>query len=141
MIPDLNVLVHFYETLTPQTVSEMDRHYAPGARFKDPFNDVVGIEAIKRIFSHMFVQVDAPQFAITQRFTSDAGVMLLWAFDFRTRGVGAREICIGGATPLPFDARGRVTLHRDYWDAAEELYAKLPVLGTLMRGLQRLGRT
>jgi hypothetical protein len=27
--------------------------------------------------------------------------------------------------------------HRDYWDAAEELYEKLPVLGALMRLLKR----
>ena len=32
---------------------------------------------------------------------------------------------------------GRITLHRDYWDAAEELYEKLPVIGTLMRWLRR----
>jgi hypothetical protein len=28
-------------------------------------------------------------------------------------------------------------MHRDYWDAAEELYEKLPVLGGLMRFLKR----
>jgi hypothetical protein len=30
-----------------------------------------------------------------------------------------------------------VAYHRDYWDAAEELYEKLPVLGGLMRFLKR----
>jgi hypothetical protein len=30
-----------------------------------------------------------------------------------------------------------VRLHRDYWDAAGELYAQLPLLGALMRWLQR----
>jgi steroid delta-isomerase len=27
-------------------------------------------------------------------------------------------------------------MHRDYWDAAEELYEKLPVLGSVMRWLK-----
>ena len=40
-----------------------------------------------------------------------------------------------------FDAQGRVTLHRDYWDTAEELYEKLPVLGRLMRWLRQAGST
>jgi steroid delta-isomerase len=31
---------------------------------------------------------------------------------------------------------GKVVWHRDYWDAAEELYAKLPAIGWLMRFLQ-----
>lgn len=50
------------------------------------------------------------------------------------------EQCIRGATHIRFAADGRVEFHRDYWDAAEELYEKLPVLGTLMRGLKRMAR-
>ena len=38
---------------------------------------------------------------------------------------------------LVLDAQGRITLHRDYWDAAEELYEKLPGVGALMRWLKR----
>jgi steroid Delta-isomerase len=30
-----------------------------------------------------------------------------------------------------------VVFHRDYWDAAEELYEKLPVIGALMRWLKK----
>jgi hypothetical protein len=35
------------------------------------------------------------------------------------------------------DDEGRITLHRDYWDAAEELYEKLPLIGSLMRWLKK----
>ncbi len=34
-------------------------------------------------------------------------------------------------------ADGRIQRHRDYWDTAEEVYAKLPVLGALVRWLRR----
>jgi len=47
------------------------------------------------------------------------------------------EQLIRGATHLHFAPDGRVRLHRDYWDAAEELYEKLPVVGTLVRLLRR----
>ena len=43
----------------------------------------------------------------------------------------------GGASALRFAADGRVTYHRDYWDAAGELYAKLPLVGPLLRFLAR----
>jgi len=36
-----------------------------------------------------------------------------------------------------FAPDGRIAMHRDYWDAAEELYEKLPLLGSLMRWLRR----
>ena len=42
-----------------------------------------------------------------------------------------------GASHLVLDPQGLIVLHRDYWDAAEELYEKLPVVGALMRWLRR----
>jgi hypothetical protein len=44
---------------------------------------------------------------------------------------------VRGGSHLQFGADGRITLHRDYWDAAEELYEKLPGVGALMRWLKR----
>ena len=46
---------------------------------------------------------------------------------------------IRGATHFVLREEGgvwRVAVHRDYWDAAEELYEKLPVVGGLMRWLK-----
>ena len=47
------------------------------------------------------------------------------------------ERVILGATHLVFTPQGQISLHRDYWDAAEELYEKLPVVGSLMRWLKK----
>ena len=63
---------------------------------------------------------------------------LTWEFRFRMKRFDtATTQVIRGATHLRFAADGRVAMHRDYWDAAEELYEKLPVLGALMRWLRR----
>ena len=37
----------------------------------------------------------------------------------------------------PWTRDGRVSAHRDYWDTGEELFARLPLLGALMRFLRR----
>ena len=42
-----------------------------------------------------------------------------------------------GASHLKLANDGRIQSHRDYWDAAEELYSKVPVIGAVMRWLQR----
>ena len=135
----LEDLIAWYQNLRPETVAEAARYYAGDAQFKDPFNEVRGIAAIERIFRHMFVQVDDPRFVVTARFTGEDGAMLLWEFHFRTRGFGAQAMCVQGASHLRFDAAGRVAEHRDYWDAAGELYARLPLIGAPMRLLLRLG--
>ncbi|MEO8598749.1 MAG: nuclear transport factor 2 family protein, partial [bacterium] len=65
---------------------------------------------------------------------------LTWDFRFRMKRFSTEKQCIRGATHLRFDADGRVNFHRDYWDAAEELYEKLPLLGGFMRLLKRGAR-
>jgi steroid delta-isomerase len=64
----------------------------------------------------------------------------VWELHFRLRlwgrGRGAVQL-MRGVSHLKFDSVGKVIWHRDYWDTAEELYAKLPVLGCLMRGLKK----
>lgn len=140
---DPQALIDWFEQLSPQTIDRIPQFYAANAEFKDPFNEVRGTDAIAHIFRHMFTQVDEPRFVIGSRFSGEGeedGVMLLWDFHFRTRGRRPQAICVRGTSHLRFDAAGKVVLHRDYWDAAEELYAKLPVLGALMRYLQRMAR-
>jgi hypothetical protein len=134
---DTQALIDWFEHLSPQTIDRIPQFYAANAEFKDPFNEVRGTDAIAHIFRHMFTQVDEPRFVIGSRFSGEDGVMLLWDFHFRTRGRRPQAICVRGASHLRFDAAGKVVLHRDYWDAAEELYEKLPLLGALMRWLKR----
>ena len=126
-------IVEYFESLTPDTVARLSEHYAANAWFKDPFNEVTGLEAIRRVFAHMYRQVEEPRFRVTDRVIAENGALLVWDFSFR---LGRRAIVVRGATHLRFNGRGKIVYHRDYWDAAEELYAKLPLIGPLMRLLR-----
>ncbi|MFZ2295990.1 MAG: nuclear transport factor 2 family protein [Polaromonas sp.] len=131
-------IVVFFEQLTPADLAAIDRFYAPQARFKDPFNEVQGVAPIRQIFSHMFVALHEPRFVVTGRVVQGAQCFLTWDFLFRFRNFqqGSTQT-VRGASHLVLDAQGLITLHRDYWDAAEELYEKLPVVGGLMRWLKK----
>ena len=134
----IDSLISFYENISPQSIAEFSRYYAQDACFKDPFNEVRGLPAIERIFTHMFEQVAKPRFVIVDRIVDDHGAVLIWEFHCRVKLSGSsRPQLMRGASHLKFDADGKVNWHRDYWDAAEELYAKLPVIGWLMRRLQK----
>jgi len=131
-------LVSFFERLTPQTLHELDALYAADARFKDPFNDVTGLPAIRGIFAHMFVALKSPGFVVTSRIEQGSSCFLIWEFHFEFKRFRRNQPqVILGSSHIIFDDAGRVTLHRDYWDAAEELYEKLPLVGGLMRWLKR----
>ena len=131
-------IVQFFETLTPQSVANLGQIYDPQARFTDPFNAVVGLAAISHIFEHMFVSLLQPRFVVTQQVLQGSQFFLTWEFRFCFKGYKAgQEQVILGATHLVLSHTGLITVHRDYWDAAQELYEKLPVLGSLMRWLKK----
>jgi hypothetical protein len=127
-----------FEQLTPVSVAQFDQIYAATAYFKDPFNEFEGIENIKRVFAHMFVALNEPRFEVTAQFGRNAEAFLSWNFLFKFKDTQPDVLqCIRGSTHLKFSADGRVVYHRDYWDAAEELYEKIPYLGGLMRWIKR----
>jgi steroid delta-isomerase len=130
-------LVAFFEGLRADDLPRLSQLYAEDAFFKDPFNEVHGVHAIRRIFEHMFEALERPQFVIQDSVVQGDQCFLSWDFRFAQRRGQAGEMHIRGASHLRFASDGRIAMHRDYWDAAEELYEKLPLLGALMRWLKR----
>ena len=137
----LQRVVDFFEQLQASDVNRIAEIYTADAQFKDPFNEVQGVPAIAHIFDHMFDTLEAPRFVITQQVQQGAHCFVTWDFLFAMRRFDAgRTQTIRGASHLVLREEAgvwRVAVHRDYWDAAEELYEKLPVVGSLMRWLKR----
>ena len=135
-------LATFFETLSPQSVSQLPTIYDAQARFKDPFNEVQGLPEIERIFRHMYVALDQPHFVVTGQVVDGSQAFLTWEFRFRFKRFDTTTLqAVRGASHVVFNEQGLVTMHRDYWDAAEELYEKLPVLGGVMRWLKKRANT
>ena len=134
--PRLARLVVFYQTLSPASLASLGVLYAEQARFIDPFNDVTGIAAIRRVFEHMYATLEAPRFEVLEAVGEGALGFLTWRFMFKRQG-GRIDHCVHGVTRLRFDADGRVLLHHDHWDPARQLYEGVPLLGAALRWLRR----
>jgi ketosteroid isomerase-like protein len=137
-------VVHFFENLQPSDVDRMDRIYTLNADFKDPFNEVHGLPAIRTVFAHMFEALEAPRFVITHQVQQGAQCFVTWDFLFSMRRFDAGKLqTIRGASHLFLSQEAglwKVSAHRDYWDPAEELYEKIPWLKTFMRWLKNQAR-
>ncbi len=127
----------FFENLSLDSLQQIVQIYTPEARFKDPFNDVRGIAEIRRVFAHIANQVEVPSFGVTHAVCQGDDAFLAWDFGFKMKRWRQDEQVIHAVSHIRFAADGRVMYHRDYWDAAEELYEKLPIIGALMRWLKR----
>ncbi|RAM65286.1 isomerase [Herbaspirillum rubrisubalbicans] len=130
---NLDRLLQWYGTLDRASLERIGEFYSPEALFKDPFNDIKGIRSIRAIFEHMFEATDAPRFIILERMEQGQQAFATWRFEFGLRG---RRYTVLGATHFRFDTAGLVSEHRDYWDAAEELWQKLPVIGGPVKWLR-----
>lgn len=131
-------LIDYWQTLTPSTVNAITAIYATDAYFRDPFNEVTGSEKIRHLFADMFVRLNEPVFNITETIEEPHGALLIWDFTFRIKALKPQVTRrIHGSSHIRFAADGRVQYHRDYWDAAGELYEQLPLLGVLMRFLKK----
>jgi steroid Delta-isomerase len=135
--PRIARIIDFFEQLSPANVSRMGDIYASDARFKDPFNEVQGLTQIEQIFSHMYVSLHEPHFIVTDAIAQGDACFLVWDFKFRFKRFDTVNLqTVRGCSHLKLQADGRIVDHRDYWDAAEELYEKLPAVGALMRWLK-----
>ena len=137
---DLADIERFFSEMTPAHLARLGEVYSAEAWFKDPFNEVQGLDAVRGIFQHMYDSLNQPRFIVTTRVVQGRQCFLTWVFVFGLRGQ-TTEITVRGASHLWLapgsDGRWRIERHRDYWDVAEELYEKLPLLGGLMRWLKR----
>jgi hypothetical protein len=126
----------FFSKLTPQRLDDIAALFSPDAHFKDPFNDVRGSAAIRRVFEHMYATLDEPRFIVLDKGCNGCIGYLHWQFHFCSGARQARRN-INGMSRVVFDSHGRVLEHVDYWDPAEQLYQSLPVLGTVLRWIRR----
>lgn len=134
----LQRVTRYWETLTAESVERVGEVYTDDAYFRDPFNEVHGAAELAGVLRHMFATLEAPAFKVREALLEDGAALLVWDFTFRVRAWKPEVTrTIHGVSHLRFAADGRVAYHRDYWDAAGELYATLPLIGPVIRWLAR----
>ena len=125
----------FYETMSLERLEDLRQIVHRDVHFKDPFNDVRGVERMIAVMRLMYDH-GAPRFVVLDRVMGDGVGYLRWRFESTPKGGGAPWI-IEGMSEVRFDPAGRVSEHIDHWDAAGQFYAHLPVIGWLIERIAR----
>lgn len=130
-------VLRWFESLSSTSLERIGEIYAHDAEFSDPFQEVRGTEAIRRVFAHMFANLHQPRFVVTRAHVDGLVAYVSWRFIWSFASTPERVQEFKGVTVLTFDAQGLIIRHEDYWDAARGVYEKLPWLGGLVRYLRR----
>ena len=80
----------------------------------------------------MFKAVDKPKFKIEDYAwgREERTAYLKWVMNFEYRGKKARIV---GMTELLFSKDHKVLSHIDHWDAAEQFFEHIPIVGSILR--------
>ncbi|MCW5753049.1 MAG: nuclear transport factor 2 family protein [Alphaproteobacteria bacterium] len=128
----------FYAALDPGKLAELRRLCTPDVHFRDPFNEVRGVEAMIRIFEKMYQDADQIAFEVVDAMRNGDRAMLLWVFYCRPKSLRLKDAWrIEGASEIHLTADGRIKAHLDHWDSGAQFYARLPLIGPVIRYLRR----
>ena len=124
----------YLEDLSSATLGDLETYVTADVRFKDPFNDVRGVDAMRRVFQHMFENVQDVKFCAQDMASEGPMCFMSWRFEGKLRG---NPWIFDGASIIRFAEDGRVTEHIDHWDAGVNFYERLPIIGSLLAFLRR----
>lgn len=121
--------------LTDDKVEDLVALCTPDVHFTDPFNDVRGQAALAGLFHHMFENATEPRFAIEWCAGSSNRYVAKWQFSAGLPVIG--QVSTPGLSEITLAENGLVAEHIDYWDSGQAIYARVPVLGPLIRNLRK----
>ena len=117
----LNKYKTFCENVTREGIEQFDQMFEANALFRDPFNHVRGVNAIKHIFTHMMDNFPRTKFTIIDHAQSDHYHYLRWDFQPDTN----KTLVIDGMTQIHLGETQLIDEHIDYWDSASRLFAEV----------------
>ncbi len=136
----LAAYLDYYRNLTPDTVEKLRALVTPDIHFRDPFNDIVGIEKVLEVFHDMYRNCEEPKSEIISTMRQGREAFLKWRFSFvpKTKALnGGNKVSFIGITEIEISQTGLICSHLDYWDAAREFYELLPGIGFVLRSLRK----
>lgn len=135
-LPRLSAYVEFWQRMTRDDLDRLGDWFAEDARFADPFNDVRGLPHIRAVFAHSLDLVTDVSIELQDRAVGERACYIRWIYRYRTKK-GGKPWRIEGMSELRFAEDGRIAAHVDHWDAAGQVYEKLPVVGAILRAIKR----
>ncbi len=127
-----------FNNLRAESLDILDDFYSPEVLFRDPIGEVKGLPALKRYYGRMYENVQEIRFEATDEVAQGNAHVLVWTMYLRARGLNkGNEVELEGISVLHFNSEELVSYHRDYFDMGAFIYTHVPVLGRVIRIINR----
>ncbi|MBQ4846820.1 nuclear transport factor 2 family protein [Pseudoalteromonas sp. MMG005] len=137
MGPILDRFIGMYDVLRIDNLAVLADVYHRDITFVDPLHQVEGLADLTQYFAHLYTNVSAIHFEIEDKVAIDNYGFVYWQMRYiHPRLNSGCDIAVNGHSKLMFKEE-KVIHHRDYFDVGELLYRHLPVLGSVIKMVDR----
>jgi len=127
-----------YRNLTLENLSTLEEIYTEEIRFIDPAHELNGLTELTNYFKNLYLNINNITYDFLHPMRVDDQCYLQWQMTFShpklKRGA---DITVHGTSFLQFNSDEKVHFHRDFFDLGSMIYQHLPLIGMVIKSLNR----
>ena len=127
-----------YQDLKLENIESIEEIYSQDIHFIDPAHEIEGLAALRDYFENLYKNIDHIHFDFLHPARIENEGYVQWTMTFsHPRIKGGQNISVPGTSFLKFSSDNKVYFHRDYFDLGSMLYQHLPLLGAVVKSINR----
>ena len=129
-----------YQKLDKDNLSQLTNIYDKDIVFIDAVHQLQGIEQLQRYFRSLYKDISYCRFYIEEVISGKGQASIIWTMTFAHNRLNSGDaIQVNGSSHLKFAKK--IYYHRDYLDMGQMIYQHLPLLGGMVKFInKRLSR-
>lgn len=132
----MNDFKDFYRSPGVTTLENIQRVYTQDVEFRDPAHALHGRLAVKNYLRSLYTNTKYIRFEYLEEQIAENTATIVWQMSFsHSRLNGGEPVEVRGVTLIRFT--DRVYYHEDFFDLGAMLYQHVPVLGSVIRYINR----
>lgn len=125
--------VDIYQKLNNSNLDLLSEIYCDDIQFSDPMHNINGIVELRKYFANLYSNVTHCQFDITDSFSVANNAFVYWSMHYvHPKLASGNTITVQGHSKLTFNG-DKIIEHRDYFNVGELLYKHIPLLGSVIK--------
>ena len=127
-----------YQDLNLDNIDSIEEIYGHDIHFIDPAHEIRGLAELRMYFENLYKNINTIHFDFLHPARAQDQGYVQWQMIFsHSRLKNGQDISVHGASFLKFSPDNKVHFHRDYFDLGSMLYQHLPLLGTVVKSINR----
>lgn len=133
---DIAQFKQLYQTFDGQTLSRLPKVYSPAITFKDPIHQLTGLEPLTLYFENFCKPETQCQFEFINEIIADDQAFFQWRMHYSNPKLsGGKKLTLSGGTLIKF--KTQIVYHEDFYDMGAMIYQHLPLLGWVVKNINR----